>query len=82
MINPKQIEAYCKEKGWSCCTTYGKKNSKRCIYPRVWRTDNGKELSSWWTIVIYRDEMDFAEMTKIMDEAFETITAAFNSKEA
>lgn len=75
MINPKQIEAYCKEQGWNCSTSYGKIKGKRCIYPKVWRTDNDKHLSNWWTIVIYRDEMEFTEMTKIMDKAFETITA-------
>lgn len=47
MINPKQIEAYCEEQGWSCCTTHGKKNGKRTIYPRVWRQDGDKHLSSW-----------------------------------
>ena len=75
MINSKQIEAYCKEQGWNCSTSYGKIKGKRCIYPKVWRIDNDKHLSNWWTIVIYRDGMDFLEMTKIMDKAFETITA-------
>lgn len=81
MINPKQIEAYCKEQGWNCSTSHGKKNGKRTIYPMVWRQDGDKHLSNWQTIVIYRDEINFTEMTKIMDEAFKTITAEY-SKEA
>ena len=76
MVDSKQIEAYCKEQGWVCCTTHGKKNSKRTIYPRVWRMDGDRYLSSWWTIVIYRDEMNFEEMTRVMDNAFETIMTA------
>ena len=39
----------------------------------VWRKDNDRHLSNWWTIVIYRDEIDHLEMTKIMDKAFENI---------
>lgn len=75
MIDSKQIIAYCKEQGWHCPVSYGKTNGKRCIYPSPWKMDNDKCLQSWWTIVIYRDEIDFLEMTKIMDKAFETIMA-------
>ena len=81
MINPKQSEAYCKEQGWNCCTSCGKIKGKRTIYPMVRRTDNDKHLSNWWTIVIYRDEMDFSEMTKIMDEAFKNITEEYRKED-
>ena len=73
MVDSKQIEAYCVKQGWICSTSHGKKNGKRTIYPMVWRTENDRHMSNWWTIVIYRDEMDFTEMTKIMNKAFETI---------
>ena len=73
MVDSKQIEAYCEKQGWICSTSHGKKNGKRTIYPMVWRTENDRHMSNWWTIVIYRDEMDFTEMTKIMNKAFETI---------
>lgn len=73
MVDSKQIITYCKEQGWNCSTSYGKINGKRAIYPMVWRKDNDRHLSNWWTIVIYRDEIDHLEMTKIMDMAFETI---------
>ena len=32
-----------------------------------------KDIEELRPIVIYRDEMDYTEMTKIMDDAFETI---------
>ena len=73
MVDSKQIEAYCEKQGWICSATHGKKNGKRTIYPMVWRTENDRHMSNWWTIVIYRDEIDHSEMTKIMDKAFETI---------